>query len=140
MISGKDVRILKIKPWQIKFRIEDRIYILHEQGDTYEPSTVLYRVHTDENGRYELEHLGGILGSFHFSKIYPEFLQHGQTYSYLDGEKILGWLASRGLSPEMDREEMAHFERIDRRNTLQDMLMRELKVVEAIRSELELLK
>ena len=134
MVEREQIKILKIKSWQIKFSIDGRVYLLHERHEDYEPEVLLYRMHYDECGRYEMVCLGNYSG--YLRNVFPGF-RRGQAYSHLDGYLLLYWLAQRGLSPELSPAEMDYFKRNGRKNELQNKLMQKLREVEKIRIELE---
>lgn len=136
MVRREQIKILKIKSWQIKFSIDDRVYLLHETCEDYEPEVSLYRVYYDEFGRYKTLCLGKCIACFSVASIFHGF-RRGQAYSHLDGYSLLYWLAQHGLSPELSPAEMNYFKRNGRKNELQNKLMQKLKEVEKIRVELE---
>lgn len=84
--------ILKIKPWMIKFKIDDKIYFVKAIDDAYEDGTELYQyIPTDHKGHYITKKLKASWTSFNLNDYIT--LKRGQTYRDIDKVKFWSQLA-----------------------------------------------
>ena len=89
--------ILKVKPWMIKFAIDDQIFFIKEVDDAYESVKQLYRfIPIGEHGHYETECLVGKLGHLDLTDYIGKHV-HGQTYDQFDKARFWSQLAKDGF-------------------------------------------
>lgn len=104
------LKILKIKPWMIKFKIDDQIYFIKDGDNVYEYAKQLYRyIPTDDKGHYKTECLKGTFGSLNVSDFVTR--KNGQTYRDIDTHKFLAALAwyNFGEAVGMSEEDIKAF-------------------------------
>lgn len=89
------IKIIKIKPWMIKFSVDDNKYMIHENDDFYEPSYSLYKFESDKNGRYKLTYLAGQSGHIHG---YDSRTKHGEPYKNIDIIQFIAQLCYDGFA------------------------------------------
>lgn len=87
-----NLKMIKIKPWMIKFKIDDKIYFIKDGDDAYEYYKTLYRyIPTDDKGHYRTEALKGSIGSLNVGDFVSR--KPGQTYRDVDSRKFWAALA-----------------------------------------------
>lgn len=87
-----DIKILKIKPWMIKFKVDDQIYFIKDTDEIYESSKQLFRyIPFDNKGHYKTELLYTSSGSLNIYDFVTR--KHGQTYKDIDLNKFCAALA-----------------------------------------------
>ena len=107
-----NLKILKIKPWMIKFQIDNQIYFIKSVDDAYEHCKQLYKyVPLDNKGHYKTECLKGSFGDLNISDFVTR--KYGQTYRDLDLRKFWAALAwyDFGEAVGMSKENVAAFKR-----------------------------
>jgi len=102
MNGDYDIKILKIKPWMIKFSVNGQKYFIKDTGETFEPVTSLFKFDCDETGHYKTEHVKSIYGSF--DPFYLTRCGHGCSYKHIDTTAFIGKLLSYGLNPGIDQD------------------------------------
>ena len=86
------LKVIKIKPWMIKFKIDDVIYFIKDGDETFEHYKTLYKyIPTDDKGHYKTEALKSSYGDLNISDFVS--LKPGQTYRDIDGRKFCAALA-----------------------------------------------
>lgn len=107
-----NLKMIKIKPWMIKFKIDDKIYFIKDGDDAYEHYKTLYRyIPTDDKGHYKTEALKGSIGSLNVGDFVSR--KPGQTYRDIDGRKFWAALAwyDFGEAVGMSEENVIAFKR-----------------------------
>lgn len=107
-----DLKMIKIKPWMIKFKIDDVIYFIKDGDETFEHYKTLYRyIPTDDKGHYKTEALKGSYGDLNISDFVS--LKPGLTYRDIDGRKFWAALAwyNFGEAVGMSEENVIAFKR-----------------------------
>ena len=110
IIMNKDITILKVKPWQIKFKVDDKIYFIKQIDESCSNGKQLWRyIPIDNNGRYKAEFIKGSYGDLRISDF---ITQHpGQTYQQIDRRKFLAAIAwyNFGECIGMNQAEIKHY-------------------------------
>lgn len=87
-------KIKKIKPWSIKFYVDEKLYLIHECSDTYEPKVDFYQFIPGTNGSYELVYLAHRLGEL---RGYDSRTHQGETYRDIDMVQFINQLCYDGF-------------------------------------------
>lgn len=106
------LRILKIKPWMIKFKIDDQIYFIKDCDETYEHFKTLYKyIPTDNKGHYKTEVLKHSAGNLNTNDFVT--YKRGRTYKDADLRKFWSALAwyNFGEIVGMSAENISAFKR-----------------------------
>lgn len=90
------LKILKIKPWMIKFKIDDHIYFIKSVDDLFESGKQLFEyIPVGNKGHYKTECLAGSYGDLNVSDFV--IMKRGQTYKQIDLCKFWAALAWFGF-------------------------------------------
>lgn len=75
------MKILKVKPWMIKFENDGKIFFLKEMDETYEHFHSLYRyIPTDDKGHYKTEFLASINKPLKHIDYFGEYIPKSRAY------------------------------------------------------------
>ena len=89
------LKVIKIKPWMIKFKINDQIYFIRESAESSHSYALWKYDPTDNKGHYKVECLESAYGNLRISDFVP--IKRGQTYRGIDSYKFLMALAYKGF-------------------------------------------
>ena len=106
------LKILKIKPWMIKFRIDDQIYFIKQIDEIYEHGKMLWKyIPLDNKGHYKTECLKHSCGDLNISDFVTK--KYGQTYRDINLRKFWAALAwdNFGEAVGMSTENINAFKR-----------------------------
>ena len=118
-----NLKVIKIKPWMIKFKIDDKIYFIKNNDEYGEYSKTLYRfIPTDNKGHYKTEAIKGSIGKLNISDFVIR--KPGQTYSQIDPERFLAALSWNlfGEAVGMDEKDVEKYILEHRKNILKDKI------------------
>lgn len=136
-----NLKIIKIKPWMIKFKIDDKIYFIKDGDDAYEHYKTLYRyIPTDDKGHYKTEALKGSFGDLNISDFVVR--KPGQTYSQIDPERFfaaLSWYLF-GEAVGMSKDDVERYNLEHRKNILKDKIKRLERELSSSRLDLFILE
>lgn len=99
MVGDHEFKILKIKPWMIKFSFDGQRYFIKEE-DCEEPIIVFYKFDCDNTGKYQTTYMDSHYGSL-------TWLNHirGLTYRDYDKEYIINKLVEYGFNFGLSEDE-----------------------------------
>ena len=107
-----NIEVLKIKPWMIKFKVDNQIYFIKQTDEAYEHSKQLFKyIPLDDKGHYKTELLYTSFGDLNVGDFVTRKL--GQTYSDIDQNKFLAALAwyNFGEFVGMSKEDILEYKR-----------------------------
>lgn len=132
-----NLKVIKIKPWMIKFKIDDKIYFIKNNDEYGEYSKTLYRfIPTDNKGHYKTEAIKGSIGELNISDFVIR--KPGQTYSQIDPERFLAALSWNlfGEAVGMDEKDVEKYILEHRKNKIKDKIKRLTHELASARLEL----
>ena len=106
------LKILKIKPWMIKFKVNNQIYFIKQTDEAYECSKQLFKyIPIDDKGHYKTELLYTSYGDLNVGDFVTRKI--GQTYRDIDRRKFLAALAwyNFGEFVGMSKEDISEYKR-----------------------------
>lgn len=88
------IKIIKVKPWMIKFKIDNKVYFIKDASEDGEELVSCYEfIQTDIYGHYVTKHISSKFGLW---SVYY-FLGTFKTYSQINVERFITKLIERGL-------------------------------------------
>ena len=87
------LKILRVKPWSIKFSLDGRKYIIKDTGDGCDSITTLFSFESDEKGKYTVTPLKSCYGSFYAHR----WVDMTKTYAQMDKTAFLQKLCVKGF-------------------------------------------
>ena len=88
------IKIIKVKPWMIKFKIDDKVYFIKDTSDDGESIVGCFEfILTDKYGHYTVRHISSKFGLWSVTHYLGKF----NTYSQIDLTRFITKLVTEGL-------------------------------------------